>query len=332
MKHVLFTTTALVALSGAAIADVSISGNANVFYNTYEESGDFDAVSRFQTDIEIDASLTGGDAYSASVSVELTDGAANSDNSGSNPTIGDITVSGPFFSMEVGEINERIFKKVDGMSHIGGDDTGDLGEGNHYAIGLSAGDWTITVGDNAEANGARQNFGVAGSVGGWNVQAQSLTVEDEDGDSGFSAQGDMGGASIALAYETVGGAEKTGASVSLPISSMTAKLSVADTGASDTFWGASVSTSLGGASVSLGTDSNDQIDASVSTSVGDVSVAFGYEGNTKDDEALGNGMTAKLSYDLGGGSTAYLTYNEDVNGDDDDAYSHGTRAGISFSF
>ena len=210
MKHVLFTTTALVALSGAAMADVSISGNANVFYNTFEEydnSADdtVDAVSRFQTDVEIDASLTGGDAYSASVSVELSDGAANSDNSGSNPTIGDITVSGPFFSMEVGEINERIFKKVDGMSHIGGDDTGDLGAGNHYAIALSAGDWTITVGDNVEANGARQNFGVAGSVGGWNVQAQSLSVEDEDGDSGFSAQGDMGGATLGLAYESVGG-------------------------------------------------------------------------------------------------------------------------------
>lgn len=331
MKHVLFTTTALVALSGAAMADVSISGNANVFYNTFEEYGDNDAVSRFQTDVEIDASLTGGDAYSASVSVELTDGAANSANPG-NPTIGDVTVSGPFFSMEVGEINERIFKKVDGMSHIGGDDTGDLAEGNHYAIGLSAGDWTITVGDNVEANGARQNFGVSGSVGGWNVQAQSLSVEDEDGDSGFSAQGDMGGATLALAYESVAGEEKSGASVSVPISSMTATLAVADDGTADTFWGASVSTTLGTAAVSLGTDSNDQIDASVSTSVGDVTVAFGYEGNTKDDEALGNGMTAKLSYDLGGGSTAYLTYNEDVNGDDDDAYDHGTRAGISFSF
>jgi len=332
MKHVLLTTTALVALTGAAMAEVTLSGNAQVNYNTYEEydnsAGDtVDAVSGFATDVEIDASLTGGEAYSASISVELADGAANSSNAAANPTIGSISVSGPFFSMGIGEVNERIFKKIDGMSHIGSDEASD-----NYSIAINAGDWTLTVGDEAVANGARQNFGVAGTVGGWGVQAQSLSIEDEDGDSGFSAQGSIGGSTIALAYESVGGVEKSGASITVPVSTMTATLAVADTGAADTFWGASVSTSIGDLAVSLGTDSNEQIDASITTTMDLLSLSFGYESNTKDDEALGNGMSAKLGYDLGGGAAAYVTYSEDVNGDDDDAYAHGTRAGISFSF
>ena len=44
MKHVLFTTTALVALSGAAMADVTWSGSASLGYNDGHQDGTPDGI------------------------------------------------------------------------------------------------------------------------------------------------------------------------------------------------------------------------------------------------------------------------------------------------
>ena len=65
MKKLLLTTTALAGMTGAAIADVSFSGGANINYKTAE--GGNEAV--FSSDSNLTATMTNGGAYSAAVGI-----------------------------------------------------------------------------------------------------------------------------------------------------------------------------------------------------------------------------------------------------------------------
>ena len=65
MKKLLLTTTALAGMTGAAVADVSFSGGANINYKTAE--GGNEAV--FSSDSNLTATMSNGGAYSASVGI-----------------------------------------------------------------------------------------------------------------------------------------------------------------------------------------------------------------------------------------------------------------------
>ena len=67
MKHVLLTTTALVALSGAAMADVTWSGSASLGYNDGHQDGTPDGIN---TDIDLDATMSNG-KYSATITAAM---------------------------------------------------------------------------------------------------------------------------------------------------------------------------------------------------------------------------------------------------------------------
>ena len=64
MKQVLFTTTALVAFSGAAMADVTWSGSASLGYN----DGAGELAEGINSDIDLDVTMSNGGGYSATVS------------------------------------------------------------------------------------------------------------------------------------------------------------------------------------------------------------------------------------------------------------------------
>ncbi len=67
MKKLLLTTTALAGMTGAAFADVSLSGGANINYKTAEGGND----AAFSADSNLTATMSNSGAYSASVSIGI---------------------------------------------------------------------------------------------------------------------------------------------------------------------------------------------------------------------------------------------------------------------
>jgi hypothetical protein len=102
MKNVLLTTTALVAFAGAAAADVSWSGSADVGYNDEIKGGMF-----YDAALNVGASMDLGDGYAASLSygieLDMIDGAATA-NWGAYPTI---EITAPFGSLKGGDLGDE---------------------------------------------------------------------------------------------------------------------------------------------------------------------------------------------------------------------------------
>ena len=109
--------------------------------------------------------------------------------------------------------------------------------------------------------------------------------------------------------------------MTLPLGDLSLTVSLAD----NEFWGASVSTSLAGATLSAGTDSNDSTQVGISTKI-----AGGFD--LAADFDTDNGTELQLSYDLSDSASVAVSYNEDKDRDDDDDYTPGTQAKISFNF
>ncbi len=109
--------------------------------------------------------------------------------------------------------------------------------------------------------------------------------------------------------------------MTLPLGDMSLTVSATD----GDFWGASVSTSLAGASISAGTDSNDDTQFGISTTLAG---GFGLAADYDTD----NGTELALSYSLSDSATLTVSYNEDLDEDNDDDNEAGTEAKIAFSF
>jgi hypothetical protein len=57
-----------------------------------------------------------------------------------------------------------------------------------------------------------------------------------------------------------------------------------------------------------------------------------YESVTEEDSEDGNGTQVALSYDLSDSASLTISYNEDMDANDDDDYDAGTSASIGFKF
>ncbi|MFY0623118.1 MAG: porin [Pelagimonas sp.] len=80
MKNILFASTALVALGGAAAADVAISGSAEIGIFGGKTAAGATTEMQFHTDIDVNFSMSGetdnGLSFGASIDLDETDGAA----------------------------------------------------------------------------------------------------------------------------------------------------------------------------------------------------------------------------------------------------------------
>jgi len=318
MKQVLFTTTALVALSGAAMADVTWSGSAALGYNDGHKAGTPDGIN---SDIDLDVTLSNGGGYSATISANIDN--AMGDN-GYDLIIGeDIDITTPVANIHYGEVVEAAnsaYSDVDGMNGIGSDEfTGDGDSDINAAIRIeaSAGGMTVAYSDDATMSGGdASSFGISGDVGG-----VSFGIGSKGDDWGVSASGGALGGTIAVASEEVGGEAETGVSVTVPLGDMSVTVSATD----GEDWGASVSTSLAGASISAGTDDDEDSQFSLSTEIsGGFNLAVDFD--TSDGTAVG------LTYALSDSATMSVSYYEDKPETDDGPQTSGTEAKISFSF
>ena len=317
MKHVLFTTTALVALSGAAMADVTWSGSASIGYNDGHqalEAGDVLA-DGINTDIDLDVTMSNAGGYSASISAAM--------EGGGSITGSDISITTPVVTINYGEVVEAAnsaYSDTDGLTGLGSDEF--TASGAAILISASAGGMSVGYSDDASMEGGdSSSFGISGSVGG-----VSFGIGSKGDDWGISASGTAMGGTISVASEEVTDASGTavaltGASVTVPLGDMSLTVSANDS----EFWGASVTTSLAGATVSAGTDSNEDNQFSLST---DIAGGFGLavDFDTSDGSAVG------LTYGLSDSATLSVSYYEDLPGDDDGPQTSGTEAKLAFTF
>lgn len=303
MKRVLFTTTALVALSGAAYADVNWSGSASLQYNDGSNGGPAEGIN---STIELGLSMSNSGGFTASVSADMEEGGSI--------TGSDVDITTPIASIHYGEIVEAAnsaYSETDGLEGIGSDElTGAV------LLQASTGGMTVGFSDSRALDGSASSFGISGSLGG-----VSFGIGSKDDDYGISASGNALGGTISVASEEVAGVAKTGVSLTVPVGDLSLTVSAAD----DEFWGASVSTSLAGATLSAGTDSNEDTQVGISTTLAG---GFGLAA----DFDTGNGTELQLSYSLSDSATVTVSYNEDKDRDDDDDYTPGTQAQISFNF
>jgi hypothetical protein len=319
MKHVLFTTTALVALSGAAMADVTWSGSASLGYNDGHLGGLSDGIN---TDIDLDVTLSNAGGYSASITAAM--------EGGGSITGSDIAITTPVATINYGEVVEAAnsaYSDTDGLTGLGSDEftasEDDGGSGAAILISASAGGMSVGYSDDANMEGGDfSSFGISGDVGG-----VSFGIGSKGDNWGISASGSAMGGSISIASEEVDDVATTGASITVPIGDMSLTVSAAD----NDFWGASVSTSLSGATISAGTDSNEDNQFSLATEIaGGFGLAVDFD--TSDGSAIG------LSYALSDSATLSVSYFEDLPGvaDEDDAddgpQTSGTEAKLSFTF
>jgi len=308
MKHVLFTTTALVALSGAAMADVTWSGSASLGYN----DGTGVMAEGINTDIDLDVTMSNAGGYSASISAAMEGGGAI--------TGEDIAITTPVVSIHYGEVVEAAnsaYSDTDGLSGLGSDEfTSEDGSGAAVLISASTGGMSVGFSDDATVDGSGSSFGISGDLGG-----VSFGIGSKGDDWGISASGTAMGGSISVASEEVGATSATGVSLTMPLGDMSLTVSATD----GDFWGASVSTALAGATISAGTDSNDDTQFGLSTTIAG---GFGLAADFDTD----NGTELALTYALSDSATLSVSYNEDLDADDDDDYEPGTEAKLAFTF
>ena len=305
MKHVLFTTTALVALSGAAMADVTWSGSASLSYN----DGNATTADGINTDIDLDVSMSNAGGYTATITAAM--------EGGGDITGSDIDITTPVVSIHYGEVAEAAnsaYSDTDGLSGIGSDEF--TGAGAALLVSASTGGMTVGFSDDSSVDGSESSFGISGDLGG-----VSFGIGSKGDDWGISASGSAMGGSVSVASEEVAGDAGTGVSLTLPLGDMSMTVSATD----GDFWGASVETGLAGATISAGTDSNDSTQFGISTSLAG---GFGLAADYDTD----NGTELALSYSLSDSASLTVSYNEDLDGDDDDDNTAGTEASIAFTF
>ena len=295
----------MVALSGAAMADVTWSGSASLGYN----DGTGVMAEGINTDIDLDVTMSNAGGYSASISAAMEGGGAI--------TGEDIAITTPVVSIHYGEVVEAAnsaYSDTDGLTGLGSDEF--TGSGAAVLISASTGGMSVGFSDDATVDGSGSSFGISGDLGG-----VSFGIGSKGDDWGISASGSAMGGSISVASEEVDDASATGVSLTMPLGDMSLTVSATD----GDFWGASVSTALAGATISAGTDSNDDTQFGLSTTIAG---GFGLAADFDTD----NGTELALTYALSDSATLSVSYNEDLDEDDDDDYEPGTEAKLAFTF
>jgi hypothetical protein len=387
MKKALLTTTALVALSGAAFAssvdtpvnsassthhthsDATVvwSGDANIKYNvplvkttkTYTAPGVFTetttkAEGTVKSDVDLDVTMTSPGVYSATISADISTGAAA--NLGANATI---TVTTPLFNVSVGKDDavggagagadaSDLYADIDHMTGIGTDeDTSDW-----YIAMPNFGGWTIAASGEMDPNATSTSIsqtdgstitskhsemtsvGLKGSVGGLSITAGGMHK-----DAGVSVSTSLMGATVKVAAASIFNATKNknvqeqGVQVDMPLGGM--NLSVNSTTIDGTNnWGASVSTTMGGFAVSAGTDSDEDSQFKISGPMGPVTFVLDYDTNKANDngtDAVDATIEAGVTYAVPGttGTTISASYSNDT---DEDNFDLGTQVKMAFKF
>ena len=306
MKNVLFASTALVAFSGAAVADVALSGRAEM--GIFGQAGV--ASAQFFTDIDVTFTMTGetDNGLSFGASVDPDEGGAGAPAVANNADDGGATifVSGDFGTVTMGDTDGALDWALTEAGNVGNpgsiadDETAHAGYVGAYGDG-AAGDGQILRYDYSAGD-----FGVALSL-------ESDETPAGTGDYGYAVglryNLDLGGTTVALGagYQTTVNDQKiTGISATATLANgLSAGVVYSD-------WSNSANDSQVGVGVGYTTGA-----ISVHANYGQVDLANG-------GSVSGAGISA--AYDLGGGAVVHAGYSRS-SGDIDRA-----SLGLGLSF
>ena len=353
MKKILFASTALVAFAGAAAADVTLTGNAElgVFSaDSLVDNGDelnSDNNFSFATDIDVTFTMTGetdnGLVFGASVDLDSDDNAFALDEAGDDVTIfisgafgritaGDTDGALDFALTEVafnaGSLNddETVHFGFNGNSGLDGLFDGqvvryDFSQGN-FAIAVSAeiDDANGDDNDDVLGIGATYDLDFGGTIIGLGAGYQTAEIDDVDLDTyGISANAAFGGGFTF-------GASYMEFNNHLPSVNGTVSTAVA---------GITGDIEQNGRVITDG-DDTDHFGVGLGYSQGPISVNVNYGEFDSDTGVDLEGYGISVGYDLGGGAVVQLGYGhsstdiDDVDGvdidvDDVDTVSFGVR-------
>jgi len=223
MKKVLFATSALVALSGAAYAEVAVTGDGRMGLVWDGEDAQFSsrARARFNLTVETDSGLSFGGAFR----VDQENYSANPEGrSAAHGTAGSVFVSGTYGKLSMGDVVSAAEAAIGDLSEIGY--TSGEFAGNPEEIDFLTGDGanedqgptalyeytfngvqlfaSMTDGSRRDCNDGLASNVIVGSLGCYDTDA------DNDTDVAFSlaAGYEFGAYSVALAYSDNGDASE----------------------------------------------------------------------------------------------------------------------------
>ena len=357
MKKALLTTTALVAFSGAAFADsvaavsdagkshhvhkptVEFHGTANIKYNvplvvtTNGVKNKADGV--VSSDVDLDVTMTSAGSYSATVSYGL---------EGNAIAGATVTVATPLFHVSVGAADAAgganggadasdMYADIDHMTGIGTDED----SSDWYVKLPNFGGWTLAASGKANMNGTaadgsanteKTSIGLSGSVGGLAITAGGMHKS-----GGASVSTSLMGATVKVAMASIHNGTKavseTGVQVDMPLGGINLSINSTQTDGNNN-WGASVSTTVAGYSVSAGTDSDSDSQFKITGPLGPVALHIDWDSS---DSALTDAedatIEAGVTYSVPGtkGTTISASYSND-----DDDFDPGTQVKMAFSF
>jgi len=348
MKKALLTTTALVAFSGAAFADsvaavsdagkshhvhkptVVFHGTANVKYNVPLVLNGSKADGKVSSDVDLDVTMTSPGAYSATVSYGM---------EGNAIAGATVTVTTPLFNVSVGATDAAgganggadasdMYSDIDHMTGIGSDED----SSDWYVKLPNFGGWTLAASGKNDmsttANREKTSIGLSGSVGGLAITAGGMHKS-----GGASVSTSLMGATVKVAMGSIHNGTKavseTGVQVDMPLGGMNLSINSTQTDGNNN-WGASVSTTVAGYSVSAGTDSDSDSQFSIKGPMGPVALHIDWDSS---DSALTDAedatIEAGITYSVPGtkGTTISASYSND-----DDDFDAGTQVKMAFSF
>ena len=320
MKNILLTTTALVAFAGAAAADghtsVSFSGAASAEYNS---------LGGFNTDADLDATMSAELDNGLSVSTKISFDTANFGSIADGTVAGSLTLSSDTASLSFGTgMNGAAFNAVGDTIGFGDDEETVDGVTASYTMGAGTLFVSMPLAAGAtEVASTDIEVGVTAAVG-------AMTVGFAMADSDFvgKVSGTAAGASFTVAAGSVADVNRWDVSASYPVGAVTVGYTVDDSEA----WEASAAYAADGLSAKatyVSASETYKVEGSYDMGNGAV-VNAGYLAATEE-------MYIGGSYALGGGASAYASYVDsttataasEIGGPD---YAGGTTVGVSFTF
>jgi outer membrane protein OmpU len=281
MKKILLTTTALVATTGFAMADVTLSGSADMGFK-HNDSGVNKTTVESDVDINANASgeTDGGISWTANAGFGNDTNSANSGASTGTADNGKVTISGDFGTISVGAVAEA--ESGVGIADVGYDGIGidNVAESSRaftthdVSWGYSMDGISLDVSTNTHTDAVSM-------AAGWTSGALTIKVAHSDVDGGASSTSgsvstSVGGLSVsamAASHSTAATGDSSGVAISMPMDGLgTVTFVMADNDSdTDASYGVGFSKSLGGgATLAGGYGSADNV------GVADLGISFSF--------------------------------------------------------
>lgn len=343
MKSTLLTTTALIAFAGAAAAEVTFGGSADLTYNDldgFTYGGDV-TIAGSQ---ELDNGLTAG--FTAEFDlvnddceddlIDLFDGNNYVCFSGFTLSLASENASLTFG--DTATATETLWSSVDDMAADNFAEGGDSGEDAVLRGEATFGTVSAALSYGIDAYSDAPiglSFAASADLGMATIYGAYQDADQNNGEIyGLSASGTFSGATVMLSYVDDSVDQSTGVSVSYPAGPVVlgAYYVAEANAATDDFWGVSADYASGAIAVGASYDSTDDwgIEGSYDASNG-IMVYAGVLDAGDDYYVAG-------TYDLGGGASVLVAYVEDggtLNGDNEigaNDYANGTTVELSLAF